>query len=434
MTERKRIQTGAKPNAGPSARTSDRESAPTKRSLVVGSIVFAAVAAVGVIVWSLNRVPDAPQAAPATASSKPSGEAPESAPAPRAAVEALEKEAFDAVHKLIEMMPLSSDPLALMGTVQLRFGHTSDAVQWWERCLKINPRRPDVYDGLAQVAEAKGQHAKAIELWGKVLQINSMLPGIRNKLAGVLIDSGKMDQAIIVLKQELDVSPEEKDLAYFLLGKAYLQLRKYDKAKESYQAAIAIRADYPNAWYGLATAHARLGHSEKARQCMEKFHQCMKISGESMESRTGRVAGRDTDRSRERSQRELAALRKLTALTHTSVGSVYGLKGYLHWAKQHWHRAAELDPRDTQCRVELVSLYRNRGTYDKALPICEQLVRIDPTSAVFHLNLGVLYAEMNRLDDALARVQRAIDLDPNSPRPRRVYQEIQKRKQRERQN
>jgi tetratricopeptide (TPR) repeat protein len=253
-------------------------------------------------------------------------------------------------------------------------------------------------------------------------------------LAGVLIDSGKMDEAITVLKKELDASPEERSLTYFLLGKAYLQLHKYDKAQESYQAAVAIRPDYANAWYGLSTAHVRLGHREQAGKSMEKFRKHRKAAGESMESRTGRAAGQNPDSSEERFQRELATVRELTALTHTSVAAVYRTKGYLHWARQHWHRAAELDPKDAQSRKTLALFYLEGGQYAKALPICEQLVKIDPKNAVFHFNLGSVYAKMNQLDAALTALKRAIDLRPKASKPRRVYQEIQKRKQRERQN
>jgi tetratricopeptide (TPR) repeat protein len=212
-------------------------------------------------------------------------------------------------------------------------------------------------------------------------------------------------------------------------------LRKYDEARASYKASVAVRPAYASAWFGLATAQARLGHRERSRQSMAKFRKLMEESGQSTgESRTGRAAGRRADSSRERSQRDLASTRRLTALTHTSVGTVYRVNGYHHKAKRHWQRAARLDPQDVKCRVALAALYRDAGENEKALRICEQLVKIDPTNAAFHSNLGVLYAEMNRLDAALAAVRRAIDLDPNSPKPRRIYQEIQKRKQRERWN
>ena len=433
MAKRKRIKTGPRRKEAPSAKTSQRGSLRTKRSLVVGLIVTAAVVAVGivagVIVWPLNRVSDAPQETPATAGSPvppPEGSVcPPQRPAPRAVIEALKKEALDAVHKLIETMPNSSDPLALMGMAHLSFGNTAEAVQFWQRCLKIDPRRPDVYDGMAQVAEAKGEYDKAIELWRKVLQINPRLPDIRNKLAGVLIDSGKLNEAIAVLEEELEVAPEQRSSPLILLGKAYLQLREYAKAQEFYEAAVEIEPDHPGAWYGLATAHARLGHSEEARRFMERFQKV-------------RAADRDADIRDKRSRRgrgpDLVSVRRLTAHVHTSVGITYHSKGYLRRAEPYWKRAAEMDPKDAKCRLELAKLYRNGGKYDKAAAIFEQLVKIDPTNAVFHSNLGVLYAQMNRIDAALAAVRRAIELDPDSPRPRRVYQQILKRKQRERQN
>lgn len=442
MAERKRIQTGAKRNAGPSAKTFDRGSVRTRRSLVVGSIVSAAVVAAGIvaciIVWPLNRVPDTRQETPATAGRPalahvteslvppPEGSvSPPERPAPRAAVEALEKEALDAVRQLIKAMPKSSDPLALMGVAHLSFGNTAEAMQWWERCLKMNSRRPDVYDGMAQVAEAKGEYEKAIELWRKVLQINPRLPDIRNKLAGVLIDSGKLNEAIAVLEEELEVAPEQRSSPLILLGKAYLQLREYAKAQEFYEAAVEIEPDHRGAWYGLATAHARLGHSEEARRFMERFQKV-------------RAADRDADirhkRSRRGRGRDLVRVRRLAAHVHTSVGITYHSKGYLRRAEPYWKRAAELDPKDSTCRVQLAKLYLNGGKFEKALPICEQLVKIDPANTMFRVNLGVLYAETNRIDAALAEIQRAIDLKPDNAAYRRIYQQIQEKKQRDRQN
>ena len=264
------------------------------------------------------------------------------------------------------------------------------------------------------------------ELWGKVLQIDPKIPGVRNKLADVLIDAGRFDEAIAVLEKGPDVSPGEKSTACSLLGKAYLQLRSYEKARESYRAALAIQPGNGSAWFGLATAQARLGHREQSRQTMARFRELMQDTGQ---SRTGRMAGRSTDRSQERAQRELAEVRRLTALAHMSVAAVYRANRRVSNAEPHWRRAAELDPRDVESRLALATLYRRSGNHEKALPLYKELVSIDPTSAVYHANMAILYAEMRQYDAALAAAQRAIDLEPGSPQPRRIYQEILKRKQ-----
>jgi superkiller protein 3 len=419
MAKCKRIRTGAERNARQSAGTLDRGSRRSRRPVIVGSIVFAAVIATGIIVWQLNRVPDVPKEPPADTGRLAVADVTDSPvsqpgqPAQRVQIEALEEETLDAIGQLIKTLPESANPLKLMGTMHAMLGNRDEAVQWWQRCLKIDPKRPDIYDLMAQVASKKQDYEKAVELWGKALQINSRLPGIRNKLASVLIDSGKMDQAIAVLKEELDVSPKERNVSYFLLGKTYLQLRKYDKAQAAYEAAIEIQPNHSGARYGLARAYARLGRSDEAQKAMEGFQ-----------------AGADTGQTGSPQDQSLAFF----VQAHISVGMVYHANGYLRQAEHHWRRAAELGPRNTACRIRLATLYRNGSKYGKAAAICEQLVRIDPANAVFHFKLGILYADMNRLDAALAAVQRAIDLDPDSPRPRQFYQQIQKRKQREPQN
>jgi len=427
--------------------TTTGDSLRVQRFVIVSLVVCAAVTLTVVAAVIFVRMPErAPAPRPTPAPPQPAPPAPmlpwtpPSAPLlgpgdtgnSRAVVKALEKEALDAIDHLIRALPGSSDPLALMGTVHVQFGNTAEGVRWWDRCLMLTPNRPDVCDGLAQIAEAKGNYPVAAELWRKVLSVNPRLPRIRNKLAGVLIDSGDMTGAIEVLKDELALPAGERYLAHFLLGKVYLQLRQYEKARDAYKASVATKADYPSAWFGLATALARLGKAEPSRQAMQKYHEVVAgLRGPLEEMRTGRMAGRGEDTSERRAREELAAVRRLTALAHTSVGMTYRTKGLRHMAKPHWERAAELDPRDAQCRLELAALYREGGELQKAAEVFAYLAKTHPKNALFHSNLAVIYVELNRLDDALEAIQRALALSPQSPVPAQVYRKIQMRRQRE---
>ncbi len=93
------------------------------------------------------------------------------------------------------------------------------------------------------------------------------------------------------------------------------------------------------------------------------------------------------------------------------MGITYYAKGYVRRAEPHWKRAAELDPKNRTCRMQLVKLYLDGGKPEKALLLCEQLLEIDPANAAFRMNLGFLYAQVNQIDAALAEVRRAIDLE-----------------------
>jgi tetratricopeptide (TPR) repeat protein len=397
-----------------------------KRSFVVLSAVSAALVAAavvaGVLARSRSRAPAPLRQAPA-----PPGP-PSSAPAtdPRAAVEALEKEALDAVRRLVEALPGKTGPLVLLGTVHVEFGNTAEGVRCWERSLELAPGSPEVLDGLAGVANAKGEHARAAELWSRLLQSNPGMPGIRNKIANAMIESGRLDEAVAVLEKAHAGSPGERGESCFLLGKAYLQQRNYEKARESYRAALAVRPGNGSAWFGLATAEARLGLHESSRQSMAKYRALLK---ESMAFRTGRMAGRKADGSRGNAQRDLAAAQWRAARAHTGAAAVYRAHKRLARAEAHWQRAAELDPGNTRCRMALAALYRSDGRRDKAAVVLGQLVKIDPANANVHANLGILYAEIGRLDDALAAARRAMELDPKSPKIRAIHREILTRKQ-----
>jgi len=337
----------------------------------------------------------------------------------RAEIGALEKEAIDAVEEVVEALPGSSDPLALIAMVHLHFGNTAEAMQWWEKCLRKNPNRPDVYDGMAKVAKARGEYDKAVELWGEVLRINPRLPGIRAEVAQVLIDSGELEKAIVLVEEELELSSREEAHCNFLLGKAYLQSREYEKAREPYETAVQLRPEYSNAWYGLVTVYSRLGNPEAAKRAMSKFQEVRKVE-------------QDADNERKRSLDDLASTRRLAAEAHAGAGATYASKGYLHKAELRWKRAAELDPKDGACRTQLAKLYLNSQRYSKALPVCEQLVSLDPDNPMLRANLGMLYSRLNRLDDALAELKLAREMQPENAEYKRLHAKLQEKKRRER--
>lgn len=329
--------------------------------------------------------------------------------------ESLHKEALQAVSRLIEDFPNSPDPLGLMGNLHVALGNTAEAVKCWERCVELDPNRVDSYRCMCLIALRKGEFQKAAALSRKALAIDAATPRVHNLLAQALIGLGQPEEAIAALEEDIKITPKAS-LSYFLLGQAHQQLKEYPKAKENYQKAFQIDPHYTEACYALTIVCARLGQKDEATEYREKFKQ--------LKARDWRGLSDPRDSLDE--GKFLLSLRRGVAQSLAKVGLFYRQQGHGSKAEELWRRAAILDPRNTECREELASLYVEKGRDEEALRVCKQLRQIAPKNPQYCLNTGILYARMNQMDAALAAVKRAVEIDPRNVEYRRTYERMKK--------
>jgi len=316
-------------------------------------------------------------------------------------VEALKEEEMKVAELFAADFPDQPDALILMGRVYRNQGDSAKAAEYWEKCLALNPNRADVYSDLGWIEMQKAQYEKAAALWRKALQINPQMSEVADSLAGALICLGKPEEVVDVLERTFPADARASH-RHFRLGQAYLQLRDYEKAKNNYAAALSLKPDYTNAYYGLATVYARLGQQEKAKLCREKFKKFQAGEIQAIEYRNAEYD-------------DLLVIRRTVAKTHIVVGRLYHSRKKLQNAEALWKRAATLDSKSTGCRILLAELFQADHREPQALEMYRQLSDIEPGNAVYQLNTGVLCTLMNRFVDAEEALRKVVELAPDKP-------------------
>lgn len=342
--------------------------------------------------------PPTPPAEPAPA---PSG--PDSASTPRATAataKMLNEEMLDVAGRTLADFSQDADAIGLMGMAQNRSGNSARAMDYWEKCVRLDPDRADVYDAMGIVALKKGQFEQAAALWRKALQRAPSAPGVHYRLARALLRLGNLEEAAAELEADIKITPDASR-SYLLLGQTYLQLKQHDKARDSYQAVLRIDPGETDAYYGLAMVCQRLGEAERA----EKYRQQFKTRREAYWKTHVQQRSRASD---------LPEMRRAVAQTYAEAGRIYRRHGRIGSAERLWQRAAAVDPDNTQCRQELARLYRAGGKLPQALQICQQLNRIQPANPTYYLNIGALCAAMKRFDQAQRAYQSVVSLTPQS--------------------
>jgi len=312
---------------------------------------------------------------------------------------ALRKEQLEIAQNLMAAFPDDTNAAFLVGMAYFEQGNVVEAEKYLGQSLKLQPLRADACDHLGRIALLKGQYDKALMMFNRAIKIDPGTPGIHFRIAKTLVFLGKLKEAVLELQKDIELFPDAGQ-SYGLLGETYLQLKEYQKAKENFEAAIRIKPDYMKAYYGLATACARLGLKDQSKEAQQKFKQY-----EAEDQKAGRHWRQVLE--------PLMVTRRSVAHTNTDIGRVYNEHGNQNKAEQLWQKAAAYDPSNIDCRFHLATLYLQRHKPIDALGLYEQITRIDPKNGVSYFFAGNINAQLNRFDDAEKAYKKVIEVAPN---------------------
>jgi len=212
--------------------------------------------------------------------------------------------------------------------------------------------------------------------------------------------SGKLDEAIVALQEELRMSPGSSN-AHFTLGQIYLQQKKYPQARARYEAAIKHKPDLARAYYGLARVHSLLGNRNQAQAYSAQF-------------RTFKASDRQRRQEAKTQHDDFAVAQRIAAITYTDIARMYRDQGNAKKAEDLLKQGAGLDPNNINCLFELASLYNKNGATVKALQLFKQISHIQPSYAMSHYMTGVLSTGLKQFEDAETAFKTLIRLTPNA--------------------
>jgi len=312
---------------------------------------------------------------------------------------AIKREELRLVERLIKDFPRDENPLVIMGDTQRMHGNAVEALEFYKRALKINPMRPDVHTVMGGLSAKEGKFAESIAHLQKVSDMQPQAPGIRGRIGELFIKLGDLDKAIESFEGELQIAPSAD--CYFLIGQSYLMQNENEKAKENYEAAIKIDPNHAKAHYGAATVYAKLGDPDKAKG---HFETCRELKAE---------ARKDLKAARTMYD-DIIQTRKNSAVSYIKAGQIYRSNRKLQKAEELLRHAAQLDPENVGCLLELTSLYQETDQQPKVREIHGKIVQLELTHAGNCIILGDLSVDLQLLDDAEEAYRKAITLAPQN--------------------
>lgn len=178
-------------------------------------------------------------------------------------------DALDAFDKVIKINPNAAEPYVGKAILALQRFEVKDAEALAEQALKINPKHVGALRIQADVRTMGGETAEALRLLESARAINPRDATTLGKLAACHFALRQMDQfqAIIIEAERYDSKPGQ---FYHDLAESLEDRRIYARAGEYYQKAAELRPMFSGPSTALGMLHLRLGKETEGRDILTK--------------------------------------------------------------------------------------------------------------------------------------------------------------------
>jgi tetratricopeptide (TPR) repeat protein len=183
-------------------------------------------------------------------------------------------EAEDALKRAAARAPSDAEIPYSLGRIYYQLGRHAEAAESFRRATALDPKDYKAWDNLGLAAEALGDVAQAQQHYLKSMALvhkdHPRYDVVYANFADLLIKLGNYQRAFDLAAEAAQRNPDDpRNL--FLAGKALEQLGRNDLSVRWFEQAVALNADYSEAYYRLAHVYRRLGRTADAEQALKSF-------------------------------------------------------------------------------------------------------------------------------------------------------------------
>jgi tetratricopeptide (TPR) repeat protein len=225
--------------------------------------------------------------------------------------------------------------------------------------------------------------AERRELALPFLSVGYALEFGRNYLSygALFFQRGYLDQAEASFRRALRDDPSSAEALYGI-GSVYLNQNKNAAARESFERAVKLPANYPDtlpdAWNNLGVIATR---EERANDSVQCFQEALRLNPHHL-------------------------------LSLDNLGNAYRLQKRWDDARKVLERALNVAPQDAEANYSLGMVFAQTDDTAKAYEYLERALKARPDYPEALNNLGVLYLVTQRRDDAVKSFEQCIRVAP----------------------
>jgi tetratricopeptide (TPR) repeat protein len=282
-------------------------------------------------------------------------------------------------------------PYALLGFSYSQLGRWQESLIAFQQAAKLNPDGIGVQAGLGAALTALGKPREAIKALQKAVSANPTLAINHIDLGMAYSQGGQLDGAIREFNEALRLEPSNA-LAYLELGEAFGKKKQFDDEIAAELHAISLNPKLAQAHYLLGTAY---GVTNRLPEAAAEYAEAADGKADYLDAYAGLAL---VDNQLQRRLDSLKALQAVERLDGTSTNYA----AYLSLANSYqtfnlWQqtvnsasRAISLNPECVLCYCYLGNGYQNLGRSEEAKKAYQRALAIQPNYSAALMGLGQL--------------------------------------------
>lgn len=357
--------------------------------------------------------------------------------------------------RALKLKPESPETMYLLAQTLTDESRPLDALDLLLKAHKIAPENPDVIFLMAQVSMSQNYFEDAIPLLESGLQVAPRRSDLRAALGESYFMAGKIDKAIDEFKKLLEVDTSARSYAF--LGLSYLNLGRFDEAKQYFQQGVKLDPHNSLCLFNLGFIAERQGDSTGAEALFQETLRSdpnfpdallelanLRIAAKrlqegadllkryvrvSRDPATGYYRLAMVERSLHQTAEADRDLSVFKTLSKNSVSAPYPYQHLFEYLDNRSKLAKDdrerLDVTELTEQVKkhpdqpenfymLAEAYLKAGNVDDARSAIVQLDKLSATDFRTLTGTGVLLARYHLYDDAIQHFQAAAQVNPNS--------------------
>jgi protein O-GlcNAc transferase len=338
------------------------------------------------------------------------------------------------------------DALHLMGIIAAQTRRMERAALLLGRAVAERPTDAAIQNNYGNVLKSLDHHSEALDSYDRALKLNPELADAHNNRGLVLDSLDRIAEALASYDRALKVKPDYVE-AHYNRGLALHRLKRLEEAVQSYDRAVKIRPDYVAAHISRGNAQRALSQLENA---LASYDRAVKIDPHLVDAHNNRgLTLEDLGRIDEAlsSYERAVKIDPKHAAARCHLGDALRKMGHIEDALASYRHAVAITPNHAEAHVKmgialtelrrpddalecfdhalrlashLAEAYVNRGNalanvkrFEEAVESYDNALQIKPDYAAAHGNRGNALRELRRFDEALGSYERALQFNPN---------------------
>lgn len=336
------------------------------------------------------------------------------------------EQALAPLQQAVRLNPTEAVALSELGYSFKNLKRYPEAIDSYRRAIAVKPDYATPYYQIGWIYNDQGQYAQAVEPLRQAASYKENYAEAHEELGYAYFKLTRSQEAIAAYQTAIRIKPDygaaylglgdvyyylskqytpamnayregvryvdSNPTAFYNLAWCYNEVNRYAEAAAAAKRAIALKANYPEAYIELGYASRKLGQATP-----DKAVQAPRLFNESITS-----------------YREAIRLKPGSGLAYTGLGDLYftDLKQYAE-AAQAYQQAITISPNNVRVRYNLGWVYNDLARFAEAADQLGEAVRLKPEYVEAHTELGFAYLKLRRIPLATESLRTALRLNPN---------------------